>query len=266
MQRILSTNGTIVSYDMYGSGPALVLVHGGFSDHITNWEFVKPRFEQQFTVYALARRGRGETSASEGHSIDDESMDVVALIQSINEPVFLLGHSYGAQVALAAAATIPNRIRKLVLYEPPWPHVFSKEALARLEGLAQADDWDGFALTFFRDVLFVPTQELDQVRSSELWLPIVADARATLGDLRALIRHDFKAERFGELRVPVLLQVGSESPRDLYVTDALAAALPDVRVEELPGQAHEGMTTAPDLYAEAVSRFFHAEVVGVLLS
>jgi pimeloyl-ACP methyl ester carboxylesterase len=63
--------------------------------------------------------------------------------------------------------------------------------------------------------------------------------------------------RFRELRVPVLLQIGTESPRDLYVTDAIAAVLPDVRIEELPGQAHEGMTTAPQMYAEAVSRFLH---------
>ena len=54
--------------------------------------------------------------------------------------------------------------------------------------------------------------------------------------------------------MPVVLQIGTESPRDLYVTDALAAVLPDVRIQELPGQAHEGMTTAPEMYAEAVSR------------
>ena len=42
----------------------------------------------------------------------------MAVIQSIGEPVFLLGHSYGAQTALAAATNVPDRIRKLVLYEP----------------------------------------------------------------------------------------------------------------------------------------------------
>ena len=68
-------------------------------------------------------------------------------------------------------------------------------------------------------------------------------------------RYDFEAERFRGLRVPVLLQVGTESPRDFYVTDALARALPNVRIEALPGQAHEAMTTAPELYAQAVCRF-----------
>ena len=255
MQRIPSPAGATVSYDQYGSGPPLVLVHGAFSDHQSNWAFVKPLFETQFTVYAIARRGRGETDATAGHSLEDESRDVMAVMQSIGAPVFLLGHSYGAQTALAAAAQVPDRVRKLVLYEPAWPRVVEKEALARLEELAQAGDWEGFAVMFFRDRLSVPVEALDELRATELWPPIVADAEASLGDLRALSRYDFQAERFRELRVPVLLQIGTESPRDLYVTDALAAALPNVRIQELPGQAHEGMTTAPRMYAEAVSRF-----------
>lgn len=90
---------------------------------------------------------------------------------------------------------------------------------------------------------------------SLLWSPLVADAKASLGDLRALVRYDFQADRSRKLSIPILLQVGSESPRSLYVTDAIAAVLPDVRIEQLPGQAHEGMTTAPELYAETVSRF-----------
>lgn len=255
MHRITSPGGVTVSFEKYGGGPPLVLVHGGFSDHRTNWEFVKPLFETRFTVHAVARRGRGETDATAGHTLEDEGADVAALIQSIGEPVFLLGHSYGAQTALAAAARVAARVRKLVLYEPPWPTTLAEDLVARLEGLAEAGHWDDLAATFFRDGLRVPAEELDGLRASELWPPIVADARATLGDLRALVRYDFDAGRFRELRMPVLLQVGTESPRELYVTDALAAVFPDVRVEELPGQAHEGMTTAPEMYAAAVSRF-----------
>jgi pimeloyl-ACP methyl ester carboxylesterase len=93
------------------------------------------------------------------------------------------------------------------------------------------------------------------LRATELWPPIVADAQASLGDIRALTRYDFDPARFRTLRIPVLLQVGTERPPDLSVTAALAATLPDARVEALPGQAHEGMTTAPGMYAEAVSRF-----------
>jgi hypothetical protein len=53
----------------------------------------------------------------------------------------------------------------------------------------------------------------------------------------------------------LLLQIGTRSPRELYITDVLATALPNVRVQDLPGEAHEAMTIAPTLYAQAVSRF-----------
>jgi pimeloyl-ACP methyl ester carboxylesterase len=47
MLRVPSPAGVTVSYERYGSGPPLVLVHGGFSDHRTNWELVKPSFEKR---------------------------------------------------------------------------------------------------------------------------------------------------------------------------------------------------------------------------
>jgi pimeloyl-ACP methyl ester carboxylesterase len=255
MQLVTSANGVTVSYDKYGSGPPLVLVHGAFSTHVTNWEFVKPHLERRFTVYAIARRGRGETDATDGHLLEEEAADAAAVIRAVGTPVFLLGHSYGAHAALVAATLVPDLVRKLVLYEPAWPSLFTPQAMATLESLARAGDWEGFAWEFFRDCLRVPEQELQEVRDSELWAPIIEDAPATLGDLRALSRYDFVPERFRAVRCPTLLQIGTESPRELYATDALAAVLPDVRIGALQGQAHEGMTTAPALYVEAVATF-----------
>jgi pimeloyl-ACP methyl ester carboxylesterase len=255
MPFVASPTGISLFYEKYGSGPSLVLVHGGFDDHHTNWARVKPLLAEQFEVYAAARRGRGETQATEGHSLEDEAADIAALIASIDQPVFLLGHSYGAQVALAAAARLPNRVRKLVLYEPPLPDTVCQEGLHRLEALAHAGDWDGFASSFFHGALQIPHEDLDQIRASDAWPAIVADAEASLGDIRALCRYAFDADRFRALRLPVLLQVGTESPREFFATDALAAALPEAHIEELPGQAHEAMQTAPELYAESVARF-----------
>ncbi len=255
MERLITPDGITVFYEPGGSGPLLVLVHGGFSDHHTNWEFVEPALRQNFTTCAIARRGRGETDATQGHSVEDEIDDLVALLEALKEPVFLLGHSYGAHCALGAAHRLPERVRRLVLYEPGRPDLFPSEVLAQLEALASIGDWDQFALTFFRDALHVPIEELEAVRASELWPPIVADAPASHGDIRALTRYKFEAGRYHTLDMPVLLQIGSESPRDLYVTDALAAVLPDASIGVLQGQAHEGMTTAPGIYAEAVTTF-----------
>ena len=255
MHQMQSTAGATISYENGGSGPPLVLVHGSFSDHRTNWEFVLPRFQQHYTTLAVARRGRGKTDASDGHTLHDEAEDVVTLIRSLRDPVYLLGHSYGAHVALSAAAIVPGSVRKLVLYEPPRPDLFGTAVTETLLEFARAADWDGLSSWFFRDVLLVPIAELDALRETELWAPILADARASVGDVLALSRYDFRAERFARLHVPVLLQVGTESPAHLYATEALAAVLPDCRIGRLAGQAHEGMTTAPEQYADAVISF-----------
>jgi pimeloyl-ACP methyl ester carboxylesterase len=259
LNRFISQAGTRISYGMSGTGPGLVLVHGGFSDHHTNWEFVEPLLRDRFTLYAIARRNRGGTDATQGHRLVDEAQDVVALMQHIGEPVFLLGHSYGAQVALVAARLAPEMVRKLVLYEAPCPSLLTPAALGRLEALATAQKWDEFAFTFFRDTLLVPVPDLEAVMATDIWPPIVADARASLGDLRALQAHPFDPADYRRLPMPVLLQIGSESPRDLYVTDALAAVLPHGRIDVLQGQAHEGMTTAPAMYARAVATFLLRE-------
>lgn len=253
--RIASPSGAAIQCVRYGGGPPLVLVHGSFTDHVTNWEYVAPMLAEHFTIHAIARRGRGDTDRSDNHTIADEGADVAAVIRSIGEPVFLLGHSYGAQVALAAAHDVPALVSGLVLYEPPRPGT-GRNMLAELDRLARVEDWDRLAFTFFQDVLSIPVVELEELRRSALWPPIVSDARASLGDVRALSRYDIELQRFEDLDIPIVLQIGSESPRDFFFTDALAGVLPRVRVETLEGQAHEGMTTAPEQYASAVKRIF----------
>lgn len=255
MQQIATAAGTTLSFDRSGSGPSLVLVHGSFSDHDSNWAAVRPLLEGDFHVHAVARRGRGSTTANHGHTLADEAADVAELIRWIGEPVFLLGHSYGARVALDAAAAAPERVRRLVLYEPPHATTTPPPLLDRLLLLADAGQWDEFTATFFRDGLAVPAEELEALRTAPVWPAIVADAPATVEDLRALAEAPFTPAAYRHLDIPVLLQIGTESPRDFFLTDALASALPDARIEPLEGQAHEGMSTAPEQYAEAVRRF-----------
>jgi pimeloyl-ACP methyl ester carboxylesterase len=97
-------------------------------------------------------------------------------------------------------------------------------------------------------------EDLAEMRATPLWPQIVADAPCTLHDLRAMRRYTFDPQRFSGLERPVTLQIGSESPRALYATDALLAVLPDAQVQELQGQEHDAMLTAPDLYASEVLR------------
>ena len=131
----------------------------------------------------------------------------------------------------------------------------SADAVARLELIAETEDWNKLVETFMTDCLLIPLEEVNELQGTPIWSFWTADARASLGDLRALIRHQFAPEHYRTLTMPVLLLVGTDSPRELYVTDALAGSLPDSRVVALDGQAHEGMTTAPELFVDAVVGF-----------
>jgi pimeloyl-ACP methyl ester carboxylesterase len=255
MQRVKSADGTTVSYEKYGSGPPLVLVHGAFSDHVTNWQECKALLAERFTVYAIARRGRGETTATEGHSVADEAADVVAVLRQIGEPAFLLGHSYGGACSLDASIQYPNGVNRLVLYEAPKPEALTAEATTRMEEFGEAEDWHGMVEYFMLDVLQVPPEEVAEIKTTPFWDIWVVDAKASLNDMRALEKHEFDVEHCREISMPVMLLVGSESPRDLYLTDILAANLPDNRVVILEGTAHEGMTMVPEQFVEKVSEF-----------
>jgi pimeloyl-ACP methyl ester carboxylesterase len=215
---------------------------------------VKPLLERRFTLYAVDRRGRGETSATEGHTIPDEAADLVALIDSIGEPVFLLGHSYGAHVALAATSMLPARVRKLVLYEPPLSNI-SAEASARFDELANEQDYDAVVYEFMRDVIHVPVHEVEVLRNSPFWALLVADVPASLREWPGLRAYAFDAADFKTLDLPVLLLTGSESPQQNYATDALATSLPNARIEVLAGQGHGANLTAPQEFVDAVTSF-----------
>ncbi len=212
-----------------------------------------PAWEREFRVIAIARRGRGESARSTGHSVGDEARDVARVLATLETPATVLGHSYGAHVALLAARMAPERVAKLIVYEPPRAGLFSAEAMGRLAPLA--GDWDRFASVFFGEILLVPLEELRELRASGAWAAIVEDAPASWQDIQALAQYGFAAADFAGLPMPVLLQTGSESPAHLYVTEELKAALPRGEVMRLEGQAHEGMTTAPEPYARGVAEW-----------
>jgi len=201
----------------------------------------------------MDRRGRGETTAPQDRGMEDEFGDVAALIQAVGEPTFVLGHSFGAHCAMGGAAANPNLVSKLVLYEPPQPNAMADDAMAKVEEAAGRGDWDGFVRAFLLEGPKIPQPLVDALQGSPFWPAMVADAPATLSDIRALVRYEFDAARFAALTMPVLLLVGSESPRDNYVTDALAGVLPDRRIAELQGHVAQAM--APELFVSTIADF-----------
>ncbi len=263
MERVTSRDGTPIAYERSGEGPSLVLVHGMASTHLT-WAFVLPELQEHFTVYAMDRRGRGESGGGGAdYSIEREFEDVVTLIDTIDRPVDLLGHSYGAILALEAALRRGGRVRKLVLYEGGFPvpegtQLFPPEAMESIRTRLEAGDKEGALITFYRDVVMMSPDEIELIRSLPHYPALVAMAPTIPHESRAMESYvsNFDPARLTDFGTPTLLLVGGDSPEsEKAAAEALEAALPDGRIVLLPDQAHIAHRMAPELFAREVVGF-----------
>jgi pimeloyl-ACP methyl ester carboxylesterase len=94
LEHVGSNDGTTIVFRRSGAGTRLVLVHGTTGAH-WSFSFLAPVLAERFTVYPVDRRGRGESSDADAHAIEREFEDVAAVVDSLDEPATLFGHSYG---------------------------------------------------------------------------------------------------------------------------------------------------------------------------
>ena len=110
------TVGRVVS----GNGPLVVLVHSSASGR-RQWRSLPAALEDRFTVVALDLLGYGDTPAwtePRPQQLSDQSALIHAVAEDVGAPLALVGHSFGASVALCAAAELGDRLVGLILLEP----------------------------------------------------------------------------------------------------------------------------------------------------
>lgn len=265
MRHFISKDGTRIAFKCGGAGPPLVLIHGTGIDH-TYWDPIAPGLEQHFTVYNVDRRGHGRSGDTEPYEIQHEFEDVAAFVDSIQEKVFLLGHSYGALCSLEAALITTN-IKKLVLNEPPM--------YATIEVSYPADAPDKFfaylrageaekALLMLYEIGGMSKSELNFLRSLPSWQARILAAPTIPREVISVRHYSFNPSRFKNLKIPVLFLLGSDSaPVYKAATQALHSALSQSRLAILPGQQHDAALTAPDLFLREVIPFFLGDSPGI---
>ena len=96
-----------------GEGPPAWLVHGQLADPVRTWSRLRPVAERWRLIF-VHRPGYGSSPAA-GHS--DWVTEGECLAETIEPGTHLVGHSYGAMVAMVAAAR--RRVASLTLVEPP---------------------------------------------------------------------------------------------------------------------------------------------------
>ena len=102
------------------NGPPLLLLHGVTA----NWQSflpIIPGLSQNHQIFAIDLRGHGLSGKIEqGYTLVDYSSDVLQFVQSeLGTSIAILGHSFGALIAIHVAANVPEFIQSIILLDPP---------------------------------------------------------------------------------------------------------------------------------------------------
>lgn len=248
MGRWIAPDGVALEYEVSGSGPPVLLLHGFASNALVNW--VRPGVldaleDAGHTVVVYDARGHGcsdaphDPAAYQGSVMVDDALGLIAHLGLGDLAV--VGYSMGAQVAAGLTVRQPlvgrsvlggigSRLLRPQPGEPPYPALSIAEAL-------EADDVSAIGDTTARSYRVFA----DATNTDRLALAALQRARAVGAGVD-----------LASLAVPVLVLVGD---RDTLVGDprALVGALPHARLEVVPGD-HLSAVTSPE-FAGAIVGF-----------
>lgn len=255
---VTSADGTRIGLLTAGTGPALLLVHGGMG-RLERWEPLWGLLTGHWQVTAMDRRGRGSSGDTGPYLLGKEYDDVAAVATSLADtsgrPADVFAHSYGALCTLGAAAR-GAPFRRIALYEPPGPQAAPGEWRERASALV-ADGRPGPAMiSFLTEIIGLSMAQVSELRDTAGAQDVLPIVSATLPrEAEALASADPLALA-GAVTAPVLLLLGETSPAwAADLTHALSAALPQATLAVLPGSGHEAIDAAPGLIYRELAQF-----------
>lgn len=243
------SDGTAIAYQVVGSGPPLLMVHGSLLTH-TIWRtfgYVKA-LRPSRTLILVDMRGHGRSDKPheiDAYRMDTITEDLVAVLDAVGvSRVDYMGYSYGARAGLTLAARTPDRIGGLVLgggSHGPQRGAFDRLFFPGCADVLATRGMDGF---------------LDEWNNNRLF-PVDAATRAVFGanDSQAMSAY-FRASdadpglpdsALQQFDIPTLFYVGSEDTTRLGDTRTAAALIPDSELHVIRGFDH---ATTPAASAE----------------
>jgi pimeloyl-ACP methyl ester carboxylesterase len=262
----ISANGVELNYDLTGSGETLVLVHGSWSDR-NNWLPVAPELARSFSVVAYDRRGSGLSTRDVPGTRRDHEDDLAALIDAVaDEPVHVVGTSFGASIALGLVSRRPELVRSVIAHEPPLISVAADgpDVRVQLEAVqataravcAQVERGEarGAAERFVEEIALGPgTWELlpEPLRET-----MVDSAAAFAVEQQDPAWADVELDELARTGVPMLISEGDESPPWFApIVAKLTGAIGHAETHTYRGAGHAPHLTDPGDYLAVVARF-----------
>jgi pimeloyl-ACP methyl ester carboxylesterase len=266
-----------------GEGPSILLLHGlASSSHI--WDLVAPRLAPRFRVVAYDQRGHGLSGKpSSGYGFGRLIADAATVIRTLGlgRPL-VVGHSWGANVALQLAVERPRTVSGDVLVDGgfqsmrdrmDWRTARTMLAPPQLKGMS-VEQFRAGMRAFTRGAVDV-TPEVEAVFMALMRVDRDGNIHPRLSRanhmriLHALWEQDAQG-LLRQVRVPTLVLAVRSAPGDAdsagfmqdkeLAAEAVQAIDQSVRFEWIQG-IHDIPIQRPDSVAERIERFFR-EVVG----
>jgi pimeloyl-ACP methyl ester carboxylesterase len=240
----------MLAVERFGEGPPILFIHGDIVGPSLTWRKQR-ELAERWTLIIPSRPGFGESPELERNDFEIEAPMFAELL---GDGAHLVGHSYGAVIALLAAAERPEAVRSLTVSEPGCLRVAA--------GTPVVDEMIANGTLLFENAESIPSEEF-----LRLFRGGAGSAWGTPDELPEELLHGVELlkrerpswearvplERLAAADFPVLVLSGGHSPAFEAVCDALAAALGADR-EVIPGRGHTVPSTGAQ-YNERLEAF-----------
>ena len=243
----------MLAVERLGDGPPILFIHGDIVGPSLTWRKQR-ELAERWTLIIPSRPGFGASPPLERN---DFQVEAPMFAELLGDGAHLVGHSYGAVIALLAAAARPEAVRSLTVSEPG--------CLRVAQGTAAVDEMIANGERLFAHAESIPAEDFLRLfrggAGSAFGTPDELPEELLRG-VELLKRErppweaDVPLERLAAADFPVLVLSGGHSPAFEAVCDALADALSADR-EVIAGRGHTVPSTGAP-YNERLEAFLHA--------
>ncbi len=259
-------NGYEMHFEVYGQGPALVMIHGGLGGGEGSAAMVEHHasiLARRFRVIFYDRRGAGLSSTpTEGYSLENYSQDLYSLLRLLDvSRAHILGSSAGGPIAMQFALDHPDMMETLLLintmsYTQPTERAVRQQELDRLQAkitslgtrAAAADAleerWPDLHQT--EPAKFQKLLDLNQER-----VGAIAQTIQSYLDIGSSLES-----RLGELTMPTLIVHGDADSRiPLACGQQLQNSIGQAELYIIPGAEHGLLSNEPRMVRSLIYGF-----------
>jgi pimeloyl-ACP methyl ester carboxylesterase/ribosomal protein S18 acetylase RimI-like enzyme len=252
--------GGALTYDEYGAGPLVVLIHGS-PGTARGWQRAAERLAKRFRVVAPNLPGYSGSSASPEPGNAYAAAALGALAKQVGPPRALAGYSYGGVVALQAVLRGEVSPDALALIEPV--------AVPMLDALGAAKTYARTQAMFDDYASRVEAGDSAAVRTMvEFWfghgsfeqMPaparsfLVDQAPGNARDVRATLSDRYSFDALRRLAMPTLVVLGDQSPAVMaMICEGIASGVAHGSLVRLQRANHALITTHADAVADLIA-------------